>query len=353
MKAFAALCLPAKDEFWATEECSYPLRDKTQNHVHVVSGPQQILCNHPGGNHHFLLSPGQFVGWPMKATQAKYCKFAYSSAFGFSVPTGPLIQQLAPDSALYISRDGGETWATKWKCGPVRISDSLLMVRRNGVMLSYPVPTAVVDWHPWGDGQVQIKTTLIPPTDRWSDWHVRIHRIKFQRLNYPPQSIRVVEGGFAIPGRRKTDGMSLAALAEVPVDAVLGEAEGILERESSALVLSYGGASGVRFAVQSAEGLITRGMALKPDSNTNLVCQRTLIPIARVDLLSKAPDGFEITLVQKVFAISAMEKSGTDVSGSEEKTVNGRWEDAPVVRVGGDLVAGDDVDCMICIGDSP
>ncbi|KAK2033981.1 hypothetical protein LX32DRAFT_700635 [Colletotrichum zoysiae] len=47
------------------------------------------------------------IGWLYP--QAKYCKFAYSSAFAFSVPTGPLIQQMAPDNTPSLSRDYGET----------------------------------------------------------------------------------------------------------------------------------------------------------------------------------------------------------------------------------------------------
>jgi len=71
----------------------------------------QIVCD--SGSHHFLLSSGQFCPWPLKATEAKYGKFAYSSHFGFSVPTGPLIQQMAPDSTLALSLNEGESWYTR------------------------------------------------------------------------------------------------------------------------------------------------------------------------------------------------------------------------------------------------
>jgi len=48
----------------------------------------------------------------MGSDQAKYGKFAYSSSFGFSVPTGPLrIAQQAPDSTLALSDDSEqERW---------------------------------------------------------------------------------------------------------------------------------------------------------------------------------------------------------------------------------------------------
>jgi hypothetical protein len=95
LKTLIVVALAADDEFWTTPESSYP---DFETSVALIPTPRQILCNHALGNHHFMLSPAQFVAWPMKATQAKYSKFAYSSAFGFSVPTGPLIQQIAPDS---------------------------------------------------------------------------------------------------------------------------------------------------------------------------------------------------------------------------------------------------------------
>ncbi|KAJ0384401.1 hypothetical protein COL922a_008456 [Colletotrichum nupharicola] len=114
LKTLIAVGLSENDSFWTEDESSYP-ESAPSDSVAVIRAPEQILCNHPSSNHHFLLSPGQFVAWPMKANQAKYSKFAYSSAFAFSVPTGPLIQQIAPDNALALSKDGGETWAVKWK----------------------------------------------------------------------------------------------------------------------------------------------------------------------------------------------------------------------------------------------
>jgi hypothetical protein len=79
----------------------------------------------------------------MKASQAKYCKFANSSAFGFRVPTGPLIQQITPDNMLALSRDGGATWAIKWKCSSVR--------HVTASVKEQTAPAARVVWLPWVD----------------------------------------------------------------------------------------------------------------------------------------------------------------------------------------------------------
>ncbi|KAF9876921.1 hypothetical protein CkaCkLH20_05767 [Colletotrichum karsti] len=166
LKTLVAIGLAEDHPFWADEETPYPEPSSLES-VTAVPAPQQIVCNHPKGNHHFMLSPGQFVGWPMKANQAKYCKFAYSSAFAFSVPTGPLIQQIAPDNALALSRDGGETLAVKWKSEEVRFATASV----EGASGREEVQVASVKWYPWGDRAVSVDTTLIPPTNRWPDWH--------------------------------------------------------------------------------------------------------------------------------------------------------------------------------------
>ena len=246
--------------------------------ISYLPGPQQLLCNHSAGNHHFMLSPGQFVAWPMKANQAKYCKFAYSSAFTFSVPTGPLIQQIAPDNTLAISRDGGETWAVKWKCEDVSVSQLQL------TQTSEEVPVVSVKWYPWADRSVSITTKLISPTDKWPDWHARVHEVT---INETIKSLHTVEGGFAINDRRACDGRSVPVLegqeaVHVAANLKIGT-EGILTQpESSILISSSAGLSGVvnlrtpdHYAALGGSYWGTKVFALKPDSNTNLAFQRT------------------------------------------------------------------------------
>lgn len=63
-----------------------------------------------------LLSSGQACSYPMKGTHAKYGAFAYSSAYGYSVPTGVFsLEQYALASQLGFSDDGGEYWKTRRK----------------------------------------------------------------------------------------------------------------------------------------------------------------------------------------------------------------------------------------------
>lgn len=336
LKTLIAVALRDDDAFWTAEEEPYPAFFDERPAVRLVPTPQQILCNHPAGRHHFLLSPAQFVAWPMKATQAKYCKFAYSSAFPFSVPTGPLIQQLAPDNTLALSRDGRESWALKWKhCRAASFPAFSAFSESGDRELG---TAAAVRWYPWGDQAVQVDTTLVPPTNAWPDWHVRVHRI---RVNKAVPMLHAIEGGFAGPGRRSTDGGNIDILPVQPTRLVLGENEEVLlgdgdgDGASSVVVLSYAGAVGVAidepvlFAPAESPTVKARCAHLKPDSNTSLAYQRSLIPTAYHDvtdrLTGELAAGTELVLVTKVFAI----KAGRDITDITE-----RWNSKPRVAFG-------------------
>lgn len=321
LKTLIAVGLADDNDFWVSEELPYPNVDLG---VEIVSAPQQILCNHPKGNHHFMLTPGQFVAWPMKANQAKYCKFAYSSAFGFSVPTGPLIQQIAPDNQLAISRDGAESWTVKWKSEGVQFDMAVTNTMSDG---DPGVPIASVGWYPWGDRSVHVDTILIPPTDRWPDWHVRIHRIQALKGT---ASIHTVEGGFAIYGRKTADGTNLSA-ADLADDAVPGQFEGVVSTDNSTLIASQDGVSGIVVeTIIGSEQAVVSSSALKPDANTNLVRQRTLIPTASVSVPQQLLEGTEIFIMTSVFAISTRSDREWESGGVSLKQ---RWLNRPTLNL--------------------
>ncbi|GFF32206.1 streptothricin hydrolase [Aspergillus udagawae] len=316
LKSLIVLLLPDSHPFWTAPETAYP---STQTPAEIVSAPQQLLCNHPAGGHHFLLNPSQFVAWPMKASQAKYCKFAYSSAFAFSVPTGPLIQQLAPDSTLALSRDGCATWAVKWKSSPVRFDTATVQGQKERI------PVAEVEWWPWVDRQVSVRTTLVPPTDRWPDWHVRVHRIWGRSL----ERLYAVEGGFGIArvprGNVRTPGRERILPALEGEDWLyqdIGVCEGVHVSQDRVLVLSAAGASGVRGMAMGR----TEHEALKPDSNTNLMAQRTLIPVVRHEIDC---DSQQVVLVTAVFAVATTQDQS-------HRSLRERWKDFPRVVLGAD-----------------
>ncbi|KAJ5157101.1 uncharacterized protein N7482_008201 [Penicillium canariense] len=334
LKTLIAVALTQDNDFWSANEVQYPPCFPPR----LVPAPRQILTNHPAGNHHFCLSPAQFLAWPMKATQAKYSKFEFSSTFAFSVPTGPLIQQVAPDCTLALSRDGAETWAVKWRsCEPRFTTVSLKAHSRTS-----SVEAASVRWYPWGDRQVEVDTTLIPPTDQWPDWHVRVHRV---RINSALRSLHTVEGGFASPGRCSRDGWKLPDICALRTDMDVGSSEGVMETGDSVLMLSVAGASGLAPGVgkDSSACVVTRAHALKPDANTNLAHQRTLIPIITRDIAQDLQAGDEFMFVTRVFASSATANGHRRVRGS----LADRWADKPAVSLSTSDDLGSDANCIV------
>ncbi|KAJ1324643.1 DUF2264 domain-containing protein [Microdochium nivale] len=366
LKSLIAIALPPGDPFWTAKEQPYPQLERqtcqqtgdssgeTPTGVAFLRGPQQILCNHHLASHHFMLTPGQFVAWPMKANQAKYCKFAYSSAFAFSVPTGPLIQQIAPDSCLALSRDGGETWAVKWKCDEVQVSTVQIGQQQ--------LPVVSVNWYPWADRAVVVTTTLIPPGNAWPDWHVRVHRIF---VHDDLKSLHTIEGGFAINDRQKADGRSLPLYEAGDGDADqsllrqstrVGDLEGVFKQPDSVLVASSAGMSGVvshppklvsdpSGASSFGDSMLsasaqhsTEAYALKPDSNTNLAYQRTLIPALEHGFSKGLARGTEVVLRQSFFAIAAPRSQRDDDAHIKQspgetagRSILDRWKHVPDV----------------------
>lgn len=335
LKTLIAVALPANDLFWTCQELPHPLANGAQEKLSIsgmgyVKPPGQILCNHSSGNHHFLLSTEQYCGWPIKASEAKYCKFAYSSAFGLSVPTGPLIQQVAPDNALALSRDGGASWKLKWRTiGDAKMETLQVPASSSGAFPTKHIeelPTLSISWKPWHNEDVEVHTTLIPPTNRWPDWHIRLHHIRISNLKQPNGTpIHTVEGGFAISDPRKADNSET------------------LESKDACLILNpSSGASGIAnlSPAGNLNGQKSIGKILKPDANTNLMCPRTLIPVVRHALdVSSCQDGEWIVLVPAVFAISSSIGSGKD-RGLDKKTVLKRWSDRPAIRLEGDDGSG-------------
>jgi hypothetical protein len=333
LKSLIVVALSPDNVFWTCHEEPYPKEAMT---IQSVRPPRQILCNHPDGNHHFLLSAAQFVAWPMKNTQAKYCKFAYSSAFGFSVSTGPghFIEQMAPDSILTLSRDSKETWASKWKwCekddqtsdGDAVVADAHFNPLTN--MSVHKMER--IEWWPWTDRSVSVQTDLFPPEGRWPDWHTRIHKLQINKASESGRSVTAgpfstVEGGFAIFGCNTTDGRALPRLDSIPDDAEIGIAEGVFQTQDSILILSTAGASGI--VTLSAGPPWPSCSALKPDSNSNLMCQKTLIPIIAYDGIVLGASRNHIRLVSMVFAISAEANGGRKITG---RTLKERWLDRP------------------------
>jgi hypothetical protein len=266
--AFVPLVLPEMHPFWTAEEEPYP--SAFLYPVAALEYPKHIVV-HRGG-HTFLLSSGQACHYPLKATQAKYGKFAYSASFGYSVPTGSYqLEQHAPDSMLALSEDGGDIWQTRRLALNARIEHH------------DDVPVLVSTWKPWAD--VDVLTYLIPPFEGTDNWHIRAHRVRTGR------DIMTSEGAFAIFGCRSDNGRILGPLTGRSY-------EGTVEASQKALTVSCVGAVGI---VELQSGVDRVGRVVLADPNSNLMYGRTLLPSLRADLAC----GSERWFVTAVFALPA------------------------------------------------
>jgi len=206
------------------------------------------------GGHTFLLSSGQQCSYPVKQSAAKYGKFAYSSAFGYSVPSGNgTLEELGGDSILALSDDGGETWKCRRVTKEARIEESR---KSDGLKWLRSI------WFPWPD--VEVETWLIPPQVETPCWHVRIHRIRTRR------SLISAEGAFAIDGQRLEDGRGLEPISELDSEDL-----GTFELGGEVRVASNAGVSGI-VALEGSD--IRKGCALRTDANTNLIAARAVLP---------------------------------------------------------------------------
>ncbi|KAJ5582816.1 hypothetical protein N7535_001436 [Penicillium sp. DV-2018c] len=266
--SFTPLALPETHPFWSAPEEPYPISSLPE--VVALKYPKHIAIRR--GGHSFLLSSGQACHYPLKATQAKYGKFAYSSAFGYSVPTGGYqLEQHAPDSMLALSDDGGDIWQTRRLALDARFEQP----DPNGQ------PVLVSGWKPWPD--VDIETILIPPSEENENWHLRAHRVRTGR------ALQTSEGAFAIYGCRSDNGRILGPMTG---DAV----EGTMHDSRSALAVSSAGAVGI---VELRSGTERAGRIVLADPNSNIIHGRTLLPSLSIDL---AP-GQEYWFVSAICAV--------------------------------------------------
>lgn len=282
MLSFACLAVHASHPFWTSQEEAHPLtlNPSPLPLIRPLHHPLHITV-HSGG-HTFLLSSGQSCHYPLKATQAKYGHFAYSSAFGYSVPTGGYtLEQHVPESALALSDDGGEIWKLRRESSHAEIlTDKPLQ----------PVLYSLMQ--PWRD--VEVTTWLLPPTEEAPNWHLRVHRVKTSR------DLMGAEGGFAIYGMNSRNGRALTPLQHAPAQATASD-EGTLAQAGSAVVVSRAGASGVSEARLTMQGNGRKGGVCNVDANSNLMEPRTLLPT----LYSEFKAGTTSWLVAGFFAMPA------------------------------------------------
>lgn len=225
LKYFLPLALPESHPFWQAEELPLPELPLIQHQSH----PFMIFYRDPSRRHTVALTSGQHEPWIRHAGE-KYAKFAYSTAFGFSVPVGRRgLTQAAADSMLALS-DDGEYYRVREKTSEADYEQGTLHSRWK------PIPG------------VEVETWLIPAPP----WHLRLHHI---RTDKPLWS---AEGGFAL-NRSGDDPLVNAGIHE--------EKGGIASAQYPA------GGSGLRDLIGQRMGQVVR-----VDPNTNLLFPRTVLP---------------------------------------------------------------------------
>jgi hypothetical protein len=259
LKTFLIAALPASHPFWQAEELPLP---PSQPYA-VQQQPHLVLCSDPATGHVAAFNSGHRATNEHTHTSAKYEKFVYSTAFGFSVPRGEWgLSQGAYDGMLALSEQGERLYRVRRKNEQSIIKDNVLFSK----------------WQPWRN--VEIQTWVIAGLP----WHIRIHRIENGR------SIDVAEGGYAFPieqpfettkieggkgdkrdKRDKEDKEAKEAIAQCLAVPMLSH---LHEEDIHMLVVSSAtGSSGVLnlLGYESTE-------LIHAQANTNLLHPRTVIP---------------------------------------------------------------------------
>ena len=179
LKTVLVLALGEESAFWQADELPLPARDTP----HAIAHASQVLVHQP--DHLWMLCSGATDPKNFVNTEAKYCKFAYSSRFAFNCERGRFgLPHASPDSMLLLS-ENDNYWRGRHESLESRLVGCALYSR----------------WRPWPD--VEAETWLAA----LGDWQVRLHRIR------TPRALACCEGGFSLnnrppPGRFAAEGVS-------------------------------------------------------------------------------------------------------------------------------------------------
>ena len=218
MKAFLPLALAEDHPFWQAEEA-----EPEDFAAPVALAEPGMVAQHLPG-HVVVLAAGQEQArW--RGTAEKYCKFAYSTRYGFSVEVGDRYFPEAVCDGMLGFSDDGRHLAMRERNEAAMIAGDVLYAR----------------WRPFAD--VLVETWLVPA----GAWHIRLHEVT------TPRPLEVIEGGFAIakPDFRAWEESAAGQRAEVrtadDVSAIVG------------------------YDARTAR-------VVSPPPNTNLMAARTLLP---------------------------------------------------------------------------
>jgi hypothetical protein len=239
-KAFLALAAASHHPFWQAEE--QPADHFEASLSSRRDEPESGAIFQRSASQSIMLSAGQHdLKWP--ASSAKYGKFAYSSAFGFSIePQATLPEHGVFDSMLVLREAAG--------CWRARVTSSERSVA-NG--------QASCLWAPWPD--VEIRTVLVAAQ---APWHFRLHLVD------TPRTLFTSERGFAL-GRGPGEGSPIASSTSSDESGLLAETE-------------LGVSAVFDIPVADPRQVRRRARLLHPFPGTNLIWPRTVLPSLDTEL---------------------------------------------------------------------
>lgn len=228
LKSFALLAIPASSPFWTIRPLPHPVGDGLRmiGHgtmlVHRRLGETTIYVTGRKGGHKFA------------HTEEKYCKFAYSSRYGFSISVSDKsLKEMAPDSMLVFD-----------VAGHLYVRDRTIESSLNGAEVR-------ASWEPIPG--IEVRTTVVP-----ADFgHRRVHEIlsSFDCVAY--------DCGFAVPA------------------STIDEAAGVCE---------------VRQAAGS--GLTGEQVSFACEPNTNLMTPKTVIHAVKYSITAHVPTMIESVIFE-------------------------------------------------------
>lgn len=181
LKTVLVLALGENSAFWQAEEEALPARHSP----HAIPRADQVLVHQP--RHLWMLTSGQWERNNFVNTEAKYCKFAYSTRYAFNVERGRFgLPHASPDSMLLLS-EKDNYWRGRRDCMQVTTQQNYLYSR----------------WQPWND--VTVDTWLVAQ----GNWQIRVHHLKTAR------ELDTAEGGFSLCSRPQPEQHTATGISQL------------------------------------------------------------------------------------------------------------------------------------------
>ena len=290
MKAFGCLAAPSSHPFWTSDELPWPLEQLPPIKALPDPGHIMVQVRSPAAHAHaYLLSSGQSPHYAMRHGPAKYSKFAYSSAFGFSCSTGDMdLGQLAADSmlALFDAKIPSDVDGETWRVRRIPIDPTIEGRGTDRVHLRSK-------WRPWQD--VEVETWLVPPPPGSdSMFYLRVHKITSGR------ALKASDAGWSVFGQGH-DGRAL-------IQSFSGEtSRGGDEHPGWSRACTSGGCVGVLDLPMHGSKTLRKGKLIQTDPNSNVIVSRSILPSLEADV----PAG-ETWLATAVFGFPATQDGAVD-----------------------------------------